>query len=468
MPLILGVVLISVVITSCTPFAPAARQGQEEISLPDTFSVNQAINIAELRWWETFADDQLNSLVAQALSENLTLASYWARLDKARLQAKKAGADLLPAVTGEGGASYMKMRSDDGTTVTRSENDNYSIGLVASYEIDLWGRVRASRESARLEAEASREDLHAAAITVAAEVTERWVKILSQKFQLQLLEQQLETNRVYFDLVELRFRKSLASALDVLQQKQLLERIRAQLPLVEMEERIQRNQLAVLLGRMVHELPEVTRAHMPELPDVPAAGLPVQLLQNRPDIAAALKRLEAADQTLAAARADRLPSLRLTGSGAYGSGDLERIFDNWMVNLAGSLTAPIFDGGSREAEVGISAAEIQQNLVEYRHLVITAVREVEDALITETKTRDHIKALKNQLQAARDALNEARSRYINGLNDYLPVLTQLLSVQGLESDLIRKQADLIVTRVDLYRAIGGTWPQELVSPEGEN
>jgi outer membrane protein TolC len=158
----------------------------------------------------------------------------------------------------------------------------------------------------------------------------------------------------------------------------------------------------------------------------------------------------------------------LTGRGHYDSDELNQIFDNWIVNLGASLTAPIFDGGRRKAEVDIRQAEVQQQLAEYRQLVLSAVREVEDALIRETKIREHIGAVKNQLEAAKSALKEAGTRYLNGLNDYLPVLTQILSVQGLESDLIQRQADLLIARVSLYRAIGGSWADELSSPEKTN
>jgi len=451
-------------ISACAPFAPAARSGLEETVLPDTFSIQDSIKDPNQRWWETIGDEQLNSFVDEALSDNQTLLSYWARLEKAQAQARKAGAELKPWLTGDAGASYTKLKAgDEGAR----ENENYGLGLVASYEVDLWGRIRATHESALLEAEASREDLNAAAMTIAAEVTDRWVAILSQGLQRQLLEQQLSINKTYLDLVELRFRKSLASALDVFQQRQLVERVKSQLPLIEMQERMLGNQLAVLLGRMPTQAPQVIRQELPVLDTVPAAGLPVQLLQNRPDIAAALRRLEASDQDLAAARADRLPALRLTGGAAYDSDELEELFDNWIVNLAASLTVPIIDGSRRRAEVDINLAAVQQQLAEYRHLVLAAVREVEDALISETKIRAHIAAVENQLQAGQNALTEARTRYINGLNDYLPVLTQLLSVQHLENDLIQRHEDLLVARINLYRAIGGTWTDDL-SPPAEN
>ena len=447
-------------LTSCTPFAPAARLGQEETPLPDSFSIKDSIQDPKQRWWETVGDEELNSFVDEVLTDNQTLLSYWARLEKAQAQARKEGADLKPSLAGAAGASYTRIETDSSSV----ENENYSIGLVAGYEVDLWGRIRATNESALLSAEASREDLNTVAMTLAAEVTERWVAILSQRLQRLLLEQQLSNNETYLELVELRFRKSLASALDVFQQRQLVERSKAQLPLIEMQERMLQNQLAVLLGRMPNQSPVITRQELPVLDAVPDAGLPVQLLQNRPDIVAAFKRLEAVDQDLAAARADRLPALRLTGSVAYDSDKLDKVFYNWIANLAASVTAPVFDGGRRKAEVDIRQAEVQQQLAEYRKLVLSAVREVEDALIRETKIREHIGAVKNQLEAARNALKEAGTRYLNGLNDYLPVLTQILSVQGLESDLIQRQADLLIARVSLYRAIGGSWADELSSP----
>ena len=462
------IVFLAQVLSSCTLFAPKARSGLEEISMPESFSLKDTITNPAQRWWETFGDEELNSYISEALSGNQSLISYWFRFEKAQAQAKKAGADIWPSLSGDAGAAYSKVRTDDGTSSSTLEGDNYSLGLGASYEIDLWGRIRASRKSALLEFEASREDYNAAAMTVAAEVTERWVNILAQRLQRQLLEHQLSINKTYLDLVELRFRNSLASALDVLQQQQLLEKIRAQMPMIEMQERILKNQLAALLGRMPNELSGIVRRDLPVLAAPPAAGLPVQLLQNRPDIIGALRRLAAADQDLAAAQADRLPSLRLTGRSAYDSDELDLLFDNWIINLAAGLSAPIFDGGRRKAEVAVNRAAVKQQLAEYRSLVLSAVREVEDALIRETKIRENISALQKQLQAARYALDEARSRYINGLNDYLPVLTQLLSVQSLESDMIRKNEELLVARVSLYRAVGGSWVDDLVPSARDN
>jgi outer membrane protein TolC len=135
------------------------------------------------------------------------------------------------------------------------------------------------------------------------------------------------------------------------------------------------------------------------------------------------------------------------------------LFDNWIVNLAGNLTAPLFDGKRRKAEVLRLLAVADEQLADYRQQVLTAVREVEDALVEEVKLREHLIALDAQLEAAQSALDEARSRYRSGLSDYLPVLTQLLSVQGLEQTRIQHRADLLLARVELYRTLGGSLVQ---------
>jgi NodT family efflux transporter outer membrane factor (OMF) lipoprotein len=462
--LLLGLLLAT---SACAPFAPAARLPQELAPVPASYSIREAVSEPQKRWWETFEDDELNGFIEEAFAGNQNLASYWARLIKAQALAAKAGADFIPSVSGEADASYYRSRNTDNSTGRTVENKNYSLGLVAGYEIDLWGRIRAETQSAELAAAASRQDLNGAAVTIAAEVAERWARIIAQRQQKNLLLKQLQANKTYQDLVELRFRKSLASALDVMQQRQLVERVKAGIPLIEMEEQLLLNELSVLMGRQPYDAPRFERYSLPDLDSPPAAGIPARLLAFRPDIRAAYQRLAAADQDLAAARADRLPALRLTGSAAYSSDELDELFDNWLANFAAGLTAPLIDGGRRRAEVLYSESAVQEQLAAYRQTVLTAVREVESSLIREEKIRENIQGIENQLAAARTALDEAGFRYTNGLIDYLPVLTQLLSVQNLELDLVARRTDLLIARIDLYRSIGGTWTDELEPPDME-
>ncbi len=451
--------IIFLLVASCAPFKPQERQSPEG-ELPRSFSLYTSESEPEARWWEEFNDPDLNVLITEALSDNLTLKEAWSRLVQTRALAVQAGAALYPDLTGTAEADYARQRSDNGSRKTIS-NEDYSLGVISSYELDLWGRIRAGRESALLEVTAAREDLNTAAMTLAAEVANRWVNIISQRMQKRLLERQLQTNLTILELIELRFRMSMVSALDVYQQKQVVEDIMAEIPLVEAEEQVLRHELALLLGKPPGTSLKISREDLLEPAEIPATGLPADLLSSRPDLRRAGMRLQAADWQVAAARANRLPAIRLTAGAQYGKGDMDVLFNNWLLSLAGNLTAPIFDGGRRAAEVDRRQALVDENLFTYRQAVLTAIKEVEDALVVEAKQREHIRALENVMLSARKALEEAGIRYRNGLTDYLPVLTQLLAVQGLERNLIRQQAILLNARVSLYRSLGGTWMDSL-------
>ncbi len=199
---------------------------------------------------------------------------------------------------------------------------------------------------------------------------------------------------------------------------------------------------------------DIDRSELPQPPALPPTGLPADLLAARPDVRSAGLQLQAADWQIAAARAARLPALSLKAGARYGQGDFDVLFSNWLLTLSANLTAPLLDGGRRAAEVDRSRALADENLAAYYNTVLTAVKEVEDALISEAKQKEHIEGLQKVVASARRALEEAGVRYRNGLNDYLPVLTQLLTVQGLERDLIRRQADLLAARVQTLPCLG--------------
>ncbi|MCK4619201.1 MAG: efflux transporter outer membrane subunit, partial [Desulfobacterales bacterium] len=415
----------------------------------------------EKKWWETFNDSALNVIVEEAPSNNLNLKQIWARLMQARAVAIQAGADRYPDLTGTAGATHFRQRTKNGSALT-STSENYSLGVSSNYELDLWGRVRAEQEAAILSTEASEQDLKAAAITLAAEVTNRWLQIIAQRTQKHLLNEQLKTNRTFLELTELRFRHAMVSALDVYQQQQMIDQVRAQIPLVEAQESKLMNELSVLLGKAPRSPLVISRPDLPELSPMPSTGIPADLLENRPDIKAAQLRLQSAGWNVSAARADRLPSLTLSAGAIFENEHLDLLLDNWLLSLAANLTAPVFDGNRRAAEVDRTMAMKDENLAAYRQTILTAIREVEDALVTEARQQEHILKLKHVIQTARKALDQATLRYRNGLTDYLPVLTQLLSVQDLERDLITQHATLLTNRISLYRSLGGTWTEDLI------
>jgi NodT family efflux transporter outer membrane factor (OMF) lipoprotein len=460
-PIIALIFFLPLSISACSPFAPAPRTVAPEL-LPEAFSLYPTQAPDASPWWYALDSDELNQLLTRAFAGNLSLQQAWARLEQARALAVQAGADLYPDLNATGDSTHSRQRRENGTTDTFTTR-NYAIGLSTTYEIDLWGRIRAEQNAANISAAATREDWNTTVITLAANVTTTWARILSQQSQLRLLEAQLKTNEIYLELVELRYRKGIVSALDVFQQQQIVEGVKSQIPLVEAQEQLFHNQRAVLLGQAPGSRLDIKTTDLPMPEQVPAAGLPADLLANRPDVRAAGLRLESADWQLAAARANRLPALSLTGAVGYGPADIDLMLDNWIMSLASSLTAPLLDGGRRAAEVDRTRAVIDENLAAYRETVLTAIREVEDALVSEHYQRRYLAALDRQLQAARYALVEAREQYRKGVEDYLPVLTQLLAVQNLERDLITQKTQLLIDRIDLYKALGGNWTDTVVA-----
>ena len=437
----------------CTVFTPEKRLTPAD-ELPPAFSLYSQTESRPAAWWARFGSPELERLVTRALGHNFSIREAKARLDQARAVAAETGAQRLPQLEMEAEAATLRTRTERSGETSAQE---YSLGIGAGYEIDLWGRVASELQAARLDRAAVAEDLFTASMSVAGEVAQAWLGIIGQRMELEILEQQLETNRTLQELVDLRFRKGMVSALDVYQQKQAVAGITASIPLVRLQETELSHQLTYLLGNPPKTDLNIGADKFPELKALPAIGIPADLLANRPDVRAAGLRLRSADWSVAAARADRLPALRLTAQAAYSSNEVQTLFDNWILNLMGSLTGPIFDGNRRKAEVLRTRAVARERVAAYGKVVFAAVKEVEDALVRETRHREHLSALEQELTVSQSALREARERYMRGLNDYLPVLTQLLSNQRLERDILQMKRQLISDRIDLYRSLGGQW-----------
>jgi NodT family efflux transporter outer membrane factor (OMF) lipoprotein len=456
----------AVLLCSCAVFAPDERTDLNR-NLPGQFSLySQDLPDNENRWWESFESDELNALVEEALTNSPSIQQSWARLAQAEALAVKAGAARYPSLDYDARAATSRQKSSEGINAGTRSFNSFTLGLGAAYEVDLWGRIRSQTEAAAFDRDASREDLNTAAITLASQISLRWAGILAQRLQTDVIRKQLEANKTSLELIELRFRKSLSSALDVYQQRQAVANTESRIPLAELREALLLHELAVLLGRADFDSLGLEETPLPELGPPPAIGIPADVLGSRPDVRKAGLRLQSADWAVSAARADRLPAIRLTASANYGSGnvDIEDVFDNWLASLAASVTGPVFDGGRRKAEVERTRAVVDERLAAYRQTVLNAIREVEDALVSEQKQREFIVALERNLELSRKSYQEAVNRYRNGLIEYLPVLVELVSLQNLERDRVEAQYTLLQFRIDLYRALGGTWPAELNPP----
>ncbi len=453
---ILTAAILMIFPLSCS-FLPQRNEPLEP-EVPENFSQETGEPSLHELWWEDFGSAELNRLVTEAFNGSFNLRQAEARLRQARASAVIAGGDLYPEVNLEmaGGATRARTGNfENGATAT---TENYSLGLAAGYEIDLWGRVRSTANEADSLVLAGSADLDAARITLAAEVTDRWLSIIELKSQLELVRRQLESNRTYLELLLLRQRKGLATALAVFQQQQVVAGTESLIPLLDSQLDITRYELAVLLGRPPRSKKiGLTAARLPEISPLPELGLPSQLLENRPDIRAAYFRLESSDWGVSAARANRLPTLNLTASTGYKSVEFDYLFDNWFAGFAGALLAPLIDGGRRSAEADRALAVSEERLAFYRETILNAFKEVESALVREQKQTDYIGSLGNQLTAAKNALSEALLRYRKGDIEYLDVLASLTSVQSLEREVLSARRDLLLYRVSLYRALGSRW-----------
>lgn len=451
------------------PFTADGQQGAP--ALPD-------------RWWTAFDDASLDAAVDRAVRDNFSLAAAWERLRAARAIADREGADLWPSLDGIASAQWSKTYGDDDddfddaagfdSDFDDDADTEYSLGLEASYEVDLWGRIRSRVEAERLRAEATAADYRTAALTLSAEVTRTWYRLAEARRQLGILEQQIDTNESVVELLETRFAAGQVRGADVLRQQQLVEATREQAVRTRRRRALLRNQLAVLQGEPPQAAIEVPAGELPELAPPPAVGLPAELVKRRPDVLQARRVLEAADRDLASAVADQYPRVNLTASLVSTAEDPGGLFEDALASITGQLVAPLFDAGQRRAEVNRTEAVTRQRVAEYGQTVLTAFREVEDAIAAERFDTRRIERVQRQLRLSRQTLEQLRTQYLNGVTDYIAVLTALTEQQQLERDLVTARLARLESRIGLYRALAGGFetPREVAAetdpPEAED
>jgi len=445
-----GVLAAVVMLASCTPRGVWVHPTGP---LPRRFSATGQADTPE-KWWTAFGDAKLNGLVDEALRDNLNLRTAWDRLDQARALAARSAAPLWPSLDGSGGASrtWQKPGGAGGTA-----GSGLSLGLAAGYEVDLWGRIRSTYDAAGLDVRASDHDLRAAAITLTAQVAGAWYQLIEQRGQLRLLDEQIKTNRDYLEIITLRFRRGKTSAADVLQQRQLVESTQGERVQAESAAQVLEHQLSVLRGRPPGSLSVTVPAALPGLPGLPRTGLLVAWIRRRPDVRAAELRVQAADLRVAAAVADQFPRLGLSISTDTSAEQLRNLFDNWLASLAANLVAPLFDGGLRRAEVERTRAAVSEQLNGYGQVILTALQEVEDALAQERKQAEYLASLRQQLKLSAQSTAQTRENYTKGTMDFIRYLTTLLAHQRLQRTHLQAQRALVQFRIDLYRALGGSW-----------
>jgi outer membrane protein, multidrug efflux system len=422
-------------------------------ALPESFSASGNAPLQE-KWWTTFGDAQLDSLVETALQDNLTLRASWDRLDAARALAARSGAALTPTLDGSAGASRTVTRR---VGAGRDYVSNLSLGLAASYELDIWGRVRATRDAAVFDACATREDLQAAAVTLTSNVATTWYQLVQTNGELALLDQQVRTNQDYLEVITARFRRGQASATDVLQQRQLIESTRGERLQIEAVLGVLKHQLAILLGKAPGSFDLEIPGALPTLPQLPETGLLAEWVRRRPDVRAAELRVQSTDREVAVALADRFPRLTISAHAETSAERVRDLFDNWAAGLGANLVAPLLDGGRRAAEVERTRAMLSESLNAYGQTVLTSLGEVENALVRETRQAEYVASLREQLALSKQSTQRTLEQYTKGNGDFTRYLTTLLADQALQRRHLQARGQLVLYRIALHRALAGSW-----------
>ncbi len=441
----------------CVAFRPEQRVPNPH-DVPQAFALYDRVDETPGMWWVSFESDELNRLMEMAFEDNLSIRQAYARLEQAEATTLRAGAALIPGLDATGAYSISSRENPNNFAMGSGTTRQISAGIsVPSYELDIWGRVRSTREAALRDYQMSAEDLRTVYITVSAEIANRWLEYLYYNQIADVLQEQLESNRQSLSLIETRFRLGKSTALDVYQQRQIVASVESLQPEIDGRLAELRNEIAVLVGKPSGTDLQISIEPLPNVTVLPDPGFPADILGSRPDVRRAGLALEAADWRVAAARADRLPSLRLTGSFSYSSDEIGTLFDNWVSNLATSLVGPVFDAGRRRYEVDRARAAADERLAAYRQTVLNAVMEVQNTLIRWSSQHKTLEAQERQLAVARDTYRESMTRYRAGTTEYLPVLTALSQSQQLERSLLQNQYRLLLIHVSLIRSLGGDW-----------
>jgi NodT family efflux transporter outer membrane factor (OMF) lipoprotein len=425
-----------------------------EVAVPDAWG-SEALAGAPQGWLADFGDPQLDALVEEALGGNLQLEAGVARLEQAMALARIEGADRLPSLSITGGAQ-RSMSNNLQDPPVRLRSDRFDVAAVASWELDLWGRVRAQALAANADAEAAEADFAALRLSLASRVAQAWFTAIEARRQAELALETLNSFEANLATVEERFGRGLSPALDLRLTRANVAAARGvhaqQQRLADASVR----QLEVLLGRY----PSGKLVPSPELPALDTgipAGLPSDLLLRRPDIVAAGQRVAASDARLAESQRALLPSISLTARYGRASADLDNIlkdsFDVW--SLAGNIAAPVFQGGRLRANVDFSETRQREALANYRDTALTAFREVESTLAAEAFLRDQLEALRIGSEESTGARQLAEERYERGLVDIITVLESQRRAFTARSSLLAVHNQLLQNRLALYLALGG-------------
>src|SRR5262245_15288869 len=421
-------------------------------------------NIPKGAWWEIFGDETLNNLENRAAAANQELRAAVARVDQARAVARVTRSELLPTLSFNPNYTRERFAPNQVPGFGEVTANTFRVPLDLSYEIDLWGRVRRSFESARADAEASLAAFHNVLLTLQADVAQNHFALRALDAEIAAVAGTVGLRKEQVRLVRSRFEGGIGNELDV-------ARAETELATTEAEEASllqRRSQLENAIGILVganpsnFQLAALDAAKWnPQPPEIPA-GLPAELLERRPDVAEAERQLAAANARIGVAKAAFFPALSLTGSGGYVSADIDSLFkwDSRVWSIGPSISLPIFTGGRNRANYQRSQAAFNEAVANYRQRVLVAFGDVESSLAGIRHLSDQAAAQQRAVTSARRAAELANERYRAGIVSYLEVVDA--SREALQSERANSQVtgQRLIATVQLIKALGGGWTEQ--------
>jgi len=428
---------------------------------PDWKTAQPSDQIARGKWWEIFQDTQLNNLEEQISVSNQNLKAAEAQFAQARALVRFNRADYYPTITG-GVSGSREHQSSNRPLITNSTPSNITDLVIpnvdVSYEADVFGRVRRTVEEARANAQASAGDLESLSLSLHAELAFDYFELRTLDAEEQLLNSTVDSFQKALELTESRYQGGVASAVDVAQAQTELETTRAQAIDVLIQRQQNEHAIAVLIGQPPAKF-SLAFAPWANVPPAIPPGLPSDLLERRPDIAAAERRVAAANAQIGVARAGYFPVLSLSGSGGFESTAITTLIQgpSGFLTAGAGAVVTAFDVGRRRAVSEEAKAGYDQALADYRQTILTAFQEVEDNLVALRVLSNEAKTQEGAVAAAEHSLDLSNTRYKGGVASYLEVTTAqsaALADERAAVDILRRR---MTASVLLIKALGGGW-----------
>lgn len=412
-------------------------------------------------WWKNFNDPGLEDLLEELRKDSPGLKAALARYDQSRAALGLAKSDLFPTVFGDASARRLRDTGNSRFVLPQLTYNQFRSALNLDYEVDLWGRVRASIDAARAEMEATSADLDAAQLSLEAELARNYYQWRFANEELGVLNRSLELRQENVDLVDARVQGGETNQLDLDRARAELEATRAQKLQVERARAELEHAIAVLVGDApgTFEFPSSAKRSGSGNAAVIPAGVPSELLARRPDIAAAEARLAAAAARLKVTKKSYLPTVTLTGAGGLQGLDTAKFFDpvSLFGDIGPNVRVPIFQGGRIEGDIGQADARAVEALANYEEVVLGAFRDVEDALSGIRFLDREITAHRKAADSADSAAQLSRKRYEGGLVSYLEVVDAERTALNEKRELVRARSTRHLASVQLVQALGGGW-----------